>query len=84
MREAHSIHRKLIMISEVQQQIASQTRTKTASRQILINLRVNLNEKNSIIKTRDVYNRRQKIKHQVLSNLTVTQALLQELFVRKH
>ncbi len=84
MREAHSIHRRLVMTSKVQQQIAIQTRTKTASRQILFNLQMNMNEKNSIIKTRNIYNRRQKIRHQVLDNLTLTQDLLQELFVRKH
>jgi hypothetical protein len=72
------------MTSEIQQQIVTQTRIETTSRQILINLRMNLNEKNSIIKTRDVYNRRQKIKHEILSNLIFTQALLQELSVRKY
>jgi hypothetical protein len=34
MRKVHSIHRRLIMISKVQQQIVIQTRTKTTSRQI--------------------------------------------------
>jgi hypothetical protein len=72
------------MTSEIQQQIVTQTRTETAPRQILINLRVNLNEENSIIKARDVYNRRQKIRHEILGNLTPTQALLQELSVRKY
>jgi hypothetical protein len=84
MRKAHSIHRKSVMTSEIQQQIVTQTRIETASRQILINLRVNLNEKNSIIKARDVYNRKQKIKHEILSNLIFIQALLQELSVRKY
>ncbi len=84
MRKTHSIHRRSAMTSEIQQQIVTQTRIETTSRQILINLRMNLNEKNSIIKTRDVYNRRQKIKHEILSNLIFTQALLQELSVRKY
>ncbi len=50
----------------------------------MTNLQVNLNEKNSIIKIRDMYNRKQQIEHQIMSNLIFTQALLQKLFVRKH
>jgi hypothetical protein len=72
LRESHPVHRKLALTAKVKQQIAIQTLTKTAPRQILINLNVDQDEEDSMIKARDVYNQRQKIRHETLRNLTVT------------
>jgi trehalose/maltose hydrolase-like predicted phosphorylase len=72
------------MTSEIKKQIDIQTLTKTASQQIVINLRLNADEKNSVLKTKDVYNQRQRIRKDELRNLTATQALLQALLDRKN
>jgi hypothetical protein len=57
---------------------------KTISQQIIINLRVNANEKDSMIKTKNVNNQRQRFKRNDLSNLIAIQAFLQTLFNRKN
>jgi hypothetical protein len=72
------------MTSEIKKQISIQTLTKTVFQQIVINLRVNADEKDSMLKIKNVYNQRQRIKKKDLNNLTATQALLQTLFVRKN
>ncbi len=84
LKKSHSIHRKLIMTSEIKKQINIQTLTKTVSQQIVINLRVNANEKDSMLKIKNVYNQKQRIRRDDLNNLTATQAFLQALLVRKN
>jgi hypothetical protein len=44
------------MTSKIKKQINIQTFTKTIFQQIIINLRIDANEKNSMIKIKDVYN----------------------------
>jgi hypothetical protein len=72
------------MTSEIKKQINIQTLTKTVSQQIVINLRVNANEKDSMLKIKNVYNQKQRIRRDDLNNLTATQAFLQALLVRKN
>jgi hypothetical protein len=72
------------MISKIKKQIAIQTLTKATSQQIVISLRLNADEKNSMIKTKNVYNQRRRIRQQDLENLTATQILLRALLNRKH
>jgi hypothetical protein len=84
LKESHFAHRKLAMTSNIKKQISIQTLTKTTSQQIIINLRVDANEKDSMIKIKDVYNQRQRLRRDDLSNLIATQALLQALLNRKN
>ncbi len=84
LKESHFAHRQLAMNSDIKKQINIQTLTKTIFQQIIINLRINANEKNSMIKIKDVYNQRQRLRRDDLSNLTATQALLQTLLNRKN
>jgi trehalose/maltose hydrolase-like predicted phosphorylase len=72
------------MTSEIKKQIDIQTFTKTIFQQIVINLRLNADEENLILKTKDVYNQRQRIRKNELRNLTATQAFLQTLLDRKN
>ncbi len=72
-RESHLVHRNLALIKEVKQQIALQTLTKTIFQQIVINLRLNTNEKNSQLKMKDLYNYKQFVRNQALNNLIATQ-----------
>jgi hypothetical protein len=48
------------------------------------NLRLNADEKDSMIKIKNVYNQRRRIRQQDLENLTAIQILLQVLLNRKH
>ncbi len=82
LRESHLVHRNLALTKEIKQQIALQTLTKTIFQQIVINLRLNTNEKNSQLKMKDLYNYKQFDKSQALNNLIATQFLIQKLFVR--
>jgi hypothetical protein len=84
LRESHSAHRKLAMISKIKKQIVIQTLTKASSQQIVINLRLNADEKDSMIKIKNVYNQRRRIRQQDLKNLTTTQTLLRALLNGKH
>jgi hypothetical protein len=84
LRESHFVHRNLALTKEVKQQIALQTLTKTASQQIVINLRLNTNEKDSQLKMKDLYNYKQFVRSQALNNLIATQSLMQELSVRSN
>jgi hypothetical protein len=72
------------MTSEIKKQIDIQTFTKTVSQQIIINLRLNADEKDSTLKLKNIYNQRQRIRKEELNNLTFIQALLQTLLVRKN
>jgi hypothetical protein len=76
---SHSALRKLALTSEVKQQIATQTKTKASSQQILHTLRAIENEEDLIFKIKNIYNQRQSMRYEALSNLTSTQALLKEL-----
>jgi hypothetical protein len=69
------------MFEKVKQQIALQTRMKIASRHILNNLRVNVDD-DEIIKDRDVYNQRARLRKKTLKNLTSTEALFHEIYSR--
>jgi hypothetical protein len=79
LQDSHSALRKLALTSKVKQQIATQTKTKAFSQQILHILRAIENEKNLIFKIKNIYNQRQSMRYETLSNLTSTQALLKEL-----
>ncbi len=54
--ESHSALRKLIMINEIQAEIAKQSRIRITSKQILITLRINENSDNSMFKSFNIYN----------------------------
>jgi hypothetical protein len=59
LQELHLSLRKLFVLTlEMREQIVIQIAIETSSLQILINLRVNENEDNSLFKTRDIYNQR--------------------------
>jgi hypothetical protein len=84
LKKSHLAHRKLTMTSKIKKQINIQTFTKTIFQQIIINLRINANEKDSMIKIKNVYNQRQRFKRNDLSNLIAIQVLLQTLLNRKN
>jgi hypothetical protein len=84
LKGSHFAHRKLAMTSDIKKQISIQTLTKTTPQQIIINLRVDADEEDSMIKIKDVYNQRQRLRRDDLGNLTATQALLQALLNRKN
>ena len=69
------------MTHEVKQNIAHQSRTQITSTTILISLRLNDNNdsKDSIFKSKNIYNERASIKRRVLSSLTLIQALMKFL-----
>jgi hypothetical protein len=69
------------MFEKVKQQIALQTRMKIASRHILNNLRVNVDD-DEIIKDRDVYNQKARFRKKTWRNLTSTEALFHEIYFR--
>jgi hypothetical protein len=84
LRESHFVHRNLALTKEVKQQIALQTLTKTVFQQIVINLRLNTNEKDSQLKMKNLYNYKQFVKSQALNNLIAIQFLMQKLSVRSN
>jgi hypothetical protein len=69
------------MFEKVKQQIILQTRMKITSRHILNNLRVNVDD-DEIIKDKNVYNQRTRLKKKILKNLTSTKALFHEIYSR--
>jgi hypothetical protein len=71
------------MTQKVKQQIIIQTRTKTAFQQIFTNFQINVNEKNEIIKAKNVYNQKTKFKYETLNNLTSTKTFLKKLSFRE-
>jgi hypothetical protein len=57
-----------------------QPRTKTIFQQVLTNLQVNVNEKNEIIKSRNVYNKNTKFKYEISDNLTSIKIFIEKAF----
>jgi hypothetical protein len=78
------MHRRIVMTSDVKKQIVIQSRIDTRSQVILNHLRLDVDEDDSLVKTQNVYNQRVLIRHKALEFLTITQALLKELFNSKH
>jgi hypothetical protein len=71
------------MTSKIKDQIAIQTRSKLRLAQILNHLRLDVDEENPVLKTRDVNNHRSLLRDQSLRVRKLTQALLRELTDKK-
>jgi hypothetical protein len=84
LRDSHSMHQRIVMTSDVKKQIVIQSRIDTRLQVILNHLRLDVDEDDSLVKTQNVYNQRILIRHEALEFLTITQALLKELFNSKH
>ena len=81
LRDAHLVFRKMTMTHEIKQNIAHQSKTQITSTTILISLRLNdnNNSKDSIFKSKNIYNERASIKRRALSSLTSIQTFMKFL-----
>ena len=77
--DVHSIHRKTTMTTNVKKKIAKKIRKEFKIFFILIDIRLNENEENSLFKSRDVYNVKAYLRNEELSSLTSTQTLMKTL-----
>ena len=67
--ESHSFLRKIATTQKIQNTIINQTRIESRPSQILSFLRLNIDEKDLIFKSYDVYNIKNKIKNDALETL---------------
>ena len=94
--EAHSVHRRMIMNANMQSEVTRQLIVQVASAKILVSLRVsdsvidvddnyeNSQLINSLLKSRDIYNYKVKVRREVLESLTSIQVLIRELEESEH
>lgn len=76
---AHPVHRKIAMTTEVQKTIQTQTLVNAAPKSILSAIRLNADDENPLITSRDVYNQRHEIRAKALGSNTAVQAMMIEL-----
>ena len=81
--EAHSVHRKATMTSEIIREIEKKIRKNSVAVFILTELRLDLDEENSIFKSQNIWNARAQIKAQSLELLTSTQTVMRALNDKK-
>jgi hypothetical protein len=92
--EAHSVHRKLVMIDEIKSEIFKALAVQTWSSQVLFSLRIldsmieiNIDDSknpriiNSLFKSRDIYNVKTQLRRETLRSLTSMQiSFFNEIF----
>ena len=72
------------MIEEMKSIIETQIKINTNIRNILSEIRLNLNSENSLINVRDIYNQRQNMRQKAMNFDTSIQSLMRELIRRKN
>ena len=82
--ESHSTIRKIAITQKIQNTIVNQTRSDIKSKKIISFLRLNIDEKDPIIKSQNVYNVKSRIKSEALESITSTQTLIQQLHDRQN
>ena len=76
--ESHSALRKMTLNEKIIDVIKRQNRINILSAKILSELRFNINEKNSMFKSQNIYNAKTKIKRQIFETFTSVQTLMQQ------
>ena len=78
--ESHFVLRKIVLNEKaVLDRIKNQIKVEILSAKILTILRLDKNEKDSLFKSQNIYNVKQKIKRQKLKSLTNVQILMKQL-----
>ncbi len=81
--EAHSVHWKMIMTFEIIREIEKKIQKSSVTVFILTELRLDLDEENSIFKSQNIWNARAQIKAQSLESLMFTQTVIRALNDKK-
>lgn len=78
----HSIHRQLAYTDKVKELIVSQIGVRASSKQVIAAIWTGTDEKNSLVKQKDIYNERAAQRQKQLGLFTPVQALMVELHKR--